>query len=361
MFLFLQKIAAFLYGFVIRVRNMVFDKDIIEGVEFDIPVICVGNITAGGTGKTPMVEFVTSHFMESRSVAIISRGYGRKTRGYRVVTLFDTASQVGDEPLQLKRKFPNIPVVVCERRVQGIERLMKEFPDVNLVIMDDGFQHRHVKPYLNIVMIDYTRPVDKDNFIPLGQLRDSMDSLDRANIFVFTKCPNNLISLDMDFMIAGLKKKPSQSTFFTRPQMVDTRTVMGGSTVILPARSKVIAMAGIGNNDSFFDGLSMRYNVVKTIGFDDHHNYSYKDIDTLTAAMKEFPYAFILTTEKDAVKLCTLSDIPENISMSMFYETVGMEFVPFPTTTSARVEQSFRNLLDYEINRFKDDAHIRGC
>lgn len=361
MFLFLQKIAAILYGFAIRVRNMIYDTNIIEGVKFNIPVICIGNITAGGTGKTPMVEFVTSHFMNTRSVAIISRGYGRTTSGYRVVTPFDNASDVGDEPLQIKCKFPDIPVVVCERRVEGIERLLKEFPNVDMVIMDDGFQHRRVKPYLNIVMIDYTRPVDKDHYIPYGQLRDSLDSLERAHIFVFTKCPKSFLQLQQNLLIASLNKKPSQAAFFTRPQYLDTRAVVGNSPVALPVRSNVIALAGIGNNEVFFSGLAERYNVVESIGLDDHHKYSANDIQQLTNALEKHPDAFIITTEKDAVKLCNIADMPIHLSSRMFYETVGMEFASNPSTTSQQMENTFRQLLDNEIKKFNDGAYIRGC
>ena len=182
--MFLQKIAALLYGMAIRVRNMLFDKQILPSKSYDIPIVCIGNITAGGTGKTPMVELVAGYLSKKYNVAVLSRGYGRKTQGYRVVDPFDHYSDVGDEPLQIKRKFPDIPVIVCERRTEGIERIRQQFSDVELIIMDDGFQHRWVKPYVNIVMIDYTRPVDKDDFMPAGQLRDSMESLNRANIFV---------------------------------------------------------------------------------------------------------------------------------------------------------------------------------
>ncbi|MBQ4502535.1 MAG: tetraacyldisaccharide 4'-kinase [Alistipes sp.] len=359
----LQKIAAWLYGMVISVRNTLFDKDIFKGKEYDIPVICIGNITAGGTGKTPMVELVVSHFSKSHNVAVLSRGYKRKTHGYRVVDgLFDHYSDVGDEPLQIKRKFPNVPVVVCERRTEGIERIMHQFPEVNMIIMDDGFQHRWVKPYLNIVMIDFSRPVDKDSFMPNGQLRDSIDSLDRANIFVFTKCPENLLQRDMSLMVAGLKKKPSQATFFTRPRCKEVRSLESGAPVMLPDNCRVIAMSGIGNNDAFFRGLSSRYNVVGTLGFEDHYQYRITDAELLTKALEEHPEAmFFITTEKDAVKLSSLEGFPEELRNRIFYECIGMEFVPTQYTTSAQIEQTLYALLDNEIKRFNDDAHIRGC
>ena len=359
----LQKIASLLYGAAVNVRNMLFDKNILKSKSYNIPIICVGNITAGGTGKTPMVELVVSHFLESHKVAVLSRGYGRRTRGYREVdAIFDHYLDVGDEPLQIKRKFPEVPVIVCERRTEGIERIMQRFPDVNMIVMDDGFQHRWVKPYLNIVMIDFTRPVDKDYFMPSGQLRDSLDSLDRANIFIFTKCPTVMLKRDMSFMVAGLRKKPSQSTFFSRPLYKETRSIESGAPVMLPLHSKVIAMSGIGNNEAFFRGLSQRYKVVDTIGFEDHYRYGISDADTIYKSLEMHPDAsFIITTEKDAIKLSSLDNFPEDLRSKIFYECIGMEFVGSNIATSAQIENSLHELLDNEIKMFNDDAYIRGC
>ena len=360
--LLLQKIAALLYGMIIRVRNMLFDKDILRGKEYDIPIICIGNITAGGTGKTPMVELMVSHFLKTHKVAVLSRGYKRKSRGYRVVdALFDHYTNVGDEPLQIKRKFPDVPVIVCESRTEGIERLMAEFEGINLIIMDDGFQHRWVKPYINIVMIDYNRPVDKDNYIPDGQLRDSVESLDRANIFVFTKCPELILQRDISLMIAGLKKKPSQATFFTRPVCREVRSI-DGIPVVLPMKSKVIAISGIGNNEAFFNGLSARYKVLHTIGFEDHYQYKDADVELLNSALESNPEAaFIITTEKDAVKLSSMDSIPEQLRSRIFYECIGMEFVPYGYNSGKEMEKSLLKLLDKEIKNFKDERYIRGC
>ncbi len=359
----LRKIASLLYGMAIHVRNVLFDKDILNGKSYDIPIICIGNITAGGTGKTPMVELVTAYLSQKHKVAVLSRGYGRRTRGYREVdALFDHYLDVGDEPLQIKRKFPDVPVIVCERRTEGVERILERFPDTEIIIMDDGFQHRWVKPYLNIVMIDYTRPVDKDSLMPMGQLRDSLDSLDRANIFIFTKCPPGMLKRDMSFMIAGLKKKPSQATFFSRPQCKEVRALSSGAPVALPEKCKVIAMSGIGNNEAFFNGIAKRYEVVAKIGLEDHYKYSIDDTDLLYNAFKEHPEAaFVITTEKDAVKLSSIENYPEQLRDRIFYECIGMEFVDMSAAPSVRIERELYDLLDNEIKNFNDDAHIRGC
>ena len=358
---FLLKIASLLYGMVISVRNMLFDKEILKGKKYDIPIVCIGNITAGGTGKTPTVEFVVSHFSKQYNVAVLSRGFGRDTRGYRVVDVDDNYRDVGDEPLQIKCKFPNIPVIVCEKRTVGIERLLDEFPDTDMIIMDDGFQHRWVKPYLNIVMIDSTRPVDKDDFMPIGQLRDSIDSLVRAHIFIFTKCPTTISQLDMRLLEASLNKKPSQATFFTRPAFLETRAVVGAVPVVLPMYSNVIAMSGIGNNEAFYSELKSRYNVVETFSFKDHHKYCAADAEIIAEALERHPDAFIITTEKDAIKLFSCDEIPVQLRSQMFYECVGMEFVSLPNSDAEKTEAALRERLDNEIDKFNDDAYIRGC
>lgn len=231
-----------------------------------------------------------------------------------------------------------------------------------MIVMDDGFQHRWVKPYLNIVMLDFSRPVDKDSFMPNGQLRDSLDSLDRANIFVFTKCPENVLQRDMSLMIASLRKKPSQATFFTRPVCREVRSLDSGAPVALPGQCAVIAMSGIGNNEAFFRGLQSRYNIVHTMGFEDHYQYRDDDAELLYKAFEEHPEAaFVITTEKDAVKLSSLDSFPEELRSRIFYECIGMEFVPTAYATSTQVERTLYALLDNEIKRFNDDAHIRGC
>ncbi|MBR2961475.1 MAG: tetraacyldisaccharide 4'-kinase, partial [Alistipes sp.] len=212
----LLKIASLFYGFGVSVRNLLFDRGWLHIEEFDIPVICVGNITVGGTGKTPIVELLVEYLSREYNVAVISRGYGRCTKGYRVVETTDNYRTVGDEPLQIKMKFPSVPVVVCERRVDGIKQLLAEFEGIDVVIMDDGFQHRYVKPYLNIVVVDATRPPYEDNLLPYGQLRDNMGSLYRANMYVVTKCPETMNPINYRIFNQHLIMKASQSIFFSR-------------------------------------------------------------------------------------------------------------------------------------------------
>ncbi len=351
----LLKIASLIYGAAIRIRHAMFDWNMLHGKEFDIPVICVGNITVGGTGKTPAVEMLVNHFCRTYNVAVISRGYGRRTKGYREVFADDTYLDVGDEPLQIKRKFPDVVVAVCENRVDGIERMMEDYPSLNMVIMDDGFQHRYVKPFINIIMVDATRPVEHDNLLPYGQLRDTVSSLGRAHYFLVAKCPENGIKpIDANIMRKVLVQAPYQHIYFTGVKRCGVRPIFDDSGMTFDPRGKVIAMSGIGNNEAFNNGLRARYNVVDTLDFDDHHAYRIGDLKRIQKALDKHPDAVIFTTEKDAVKLAGSRNIPEDIRHRMFYESIEMSF-------HAGDKADFLQKLEKDINQRNNGTYIRGC
>lgn len=350
------KIASLLYGFGVSVRNMFFDRGWFHIEEFDVPVICVGNITVGGTGKTPVVELLVEYLSRDYNVAVISRGYARFTKGYRVVEANDSYHDVGDEPLQIKLKFPSIPVVVCERRVEGIKRLLSEFEGIDVVIMDDGFQHRYVKPYLNIVVIDASRPPYEDNLLPYGQLRDPMSSLYRANMYVVTKCPKGMNPIDYRIFNKNLILKASQSIFFSQMVEKPVRSLSDNTEVDLPKETKVIAMSGIGNNEVFKKSIANRYTMVDSLDFDDHHTYRLADLETIESVLNEYKDAVIVMTEKDAIKLMNSDKIPSSIKSRMYYESIGIDFV-YGTGL-----QFFRT-LDTEIKNFakyRDGSMLRG-
>lgn len=339
------KIASSLYGAVIRVRHWLFDKELLRSHKFDVPVICVGNITVGGTGKTPIVERLVEHFSQTYNVAVISRGYGRKTKGYLEVTPEASYLDVGDEPLQIKRKFKDVTVVVCEKRKAGIERILAEYPDTNLVIMDDGFQHRHVRPFINIVMVDSTRPVGEDHLLPYGQLRDTVESLHRAHYFVVTKCSDDMTPLTTRLHKNDLITKPSQKIYFTRVRSMGLYTVFGDEPVELPAGAQVVAMSGIGNSEVFNEGLARRYDVMDSLDFNDHHVYLLCDLAQMRKALQTYPDAYIVTTEKDAVKLCNSTKITDDVRGRLLYERMCTNFV-------CNTDVEFLSLLSKDIEKF---------
>ncbi|MBR2326381.1 MAG: tetraacyldisaccharide 4'-kinase [Alistipes sp.] len=349
----LLKIASLLYYVGIKFRSALFDMGILSSESFEIPIICVGNITAGGTGKTPTVETLVSYYSERCNVVVLSRGYGRKTKGYREVEADDDYRTVGDEPLQIKRKFPNVRVVVCAKRVFAIKRIMAEFPEVDMIIMDDGFQHRYVRALVNIIIVDATRPVDRDHLLPYGQLRDTVSSLSRANYFIVTKCAPDMKPLETRLMRAKLVKKPSQDVFFSRMAPSEPSAVFAGVTREVKAGSEVIAMSGIGNSEAFNESLRHRYTVVDTIDLEDHHVYRMNDLKRMQELLDRYPKAVIMTTEKDAVKLYRSGAIPESVRSRMFYESITLRFMG-----DGRTELFSK--IDKDIKNRRNGEYIRG-
>ena len=356
------KIASLLYGFAIWLRHLMFDWGLLHSESFDIPIICVGNITIGGTGKTPIVEMLVREFKSKYNIAVLSRGYGRITKGvYREVQVDDNYLNVGDEPLQIKRKFPDVKVVVCAKRTFAIKRIMAESPEIDVIIMDDGYQHRYVKPLLNVIAIDYTRPVERDHLVPYGQLRDTTSTLSRANYFIVTKCPTTIKPIEMRLMKKVLVEKPSQNIFFTRVKPELSRSVFAGVEGSVARGSEVIAMSGIGNCEAFKIGLNERYKVVASIDFDDHHPYLKHDIRKMEEALQRHPNAVIMTTEKDAVKLCGSRTMPEEIRQRMFYEPISLSFYePQLLHFSENGFRAFIKQLDTDIKNRDNDRYIKG-
>ena len=321
--------AALLYKAGVTFRHRLFDWGILKSEKFDIPVICIGNITVGGTGKTPMAEMVIAYMSQMHRVALLSRGYGRRTKGYLEVKADSRYRDVGDEQLQIKLKFPDTVVAVCEKRADGIRRICAEHPDVDLIVMDDGFQHRYVEPKVNIVMIDATRPVQHDRMLPLGTLRDLPEELHRAHYFVVTKCPEKMAPIDRRILRKVLIQVAYQRVYFTRfesfmPQPLFPDAAPGEPLV---QGQQVIALSGIGSPKPFLAALRESYEVVAEMTLDDHHVYKVRDLNRLRELLDRFPGAVIVTTEKDAVKLTNRAKIPEEIQRGIYYLPINISFI----------------------------------
>ena len=321
--------AALLYKAGVTFRHRLFDWGILKSEKFDIPVICIGNITVGGTGKTPMAEMVIAYMAQMHNVALLSRGYGRRTKGYLEVRADSHYRDAGDEPLQIKLKFPDTVVAVCEKRSEGIRRICAEHPEVDLIVMDDGFQHRYVEPKINIVMIDATRPVQHDRMLPLGTLRDLPEELHRAHYFVVTKCPEKMAPIDRRILRKVLIQVAYQRVYFTRfesfmPQPLFPDAAPGEPLV---QGQQVIALSGIGSPKPFLAALRESYEVVAEMTLDDHHVYKVRDLNRLRELLDRFPGAVIVTTEKDAVKLTNRAKIPEEIQRGIYYLPINISFI----------------------------------
>lgn len=321
--------AALLYRVGVTFRHRLFDWGILKSEKFDIPVICIGNITVGGTGKTPMAEMLIAYMSQTHRVALLSRGYGRRTRGYLEVRSDSHYRDVGDEPLQIKLKFPDTVVVVCEKRAEGIHRIRAEHPEVDLIILDDGFQHRYVEPKINIVMIDATRPVQHDKMLPQGSLRDIPEQLHRAHYFVVTKCPERMAPIDRRILRKVLIQVAYQKVYFTRfesfmPQPLYPDEAPGEH---LSPGCRVIALSGIGNPKPFLQTLRGRYEVVEEVTLDDHHIYKVRDMNLLRDLVAKHPGSVIVTTEKDAVKMTNRAKIPAEVRSALYYMPINISFI----------------------------------
>jgi len=317
---------SWIYKAAVTLRHRLFDWGVLKSVKFDVPIVCIGNITVGGTGKTPMAEMIIDYMSRTHRVALLSRGYGRRTKGYLEVTGRSHYRDVGDEPKQIKLKFPDTVVVVCEKRVEGIRRIIKEHPEVNLIVMDDGFQHRYVEPKVNVVMIDATRPVQHDEMLPLGTLRDLPEMLHRAHYFVVAKCPDDMKPIDRRLMRKVLVSVAYQKVYFTRFESFRPEPLYDDAPDDIPYGCDAIAMSGVGNPGPFVADAAKRYNIVETLSFGDHHVYMKSDMLRLKALLAEHPGAVVLTTEKDAVKLTNRDKVPEEVRRKLYYIPINISF-----------------------------------
>ena len=355
---------AWLYGVGVNFRNMLFDKKILKQTSFDIPVICVGNLTVGGTGKTPHIEYLVRLLSTQYKVAVLSRGYKRKSNGFLIVDTDSKAHNVGDEPLQIKQKFPEALVVVDKDRVTGIAKILsiekEERPDV--ILLDDGFQHRHVRPSLSILLVDSNRPVFEDRLLPMGSLREPLKGKERASIIIVTKCDPDMQPIDFRIYTNGLNLYAFQQLYFTG---LDYGKVMplfpdlqGDPLQARDLRKKhVFLVAGIASPQPLVDKVELITYNLYTKFFPDHHAFKEKDIESIREFVEtvDDDNKIILTTEKDAVRLRALPYLDEEMKKILYYIPVRVTFI-----NEKEQEQFNNNILehvrDYQTNsRLSED------
>lgn len=294
-----------LYGLVLKVRNLLYDKNILRSAKFDLPVICVGNLSAGGTGKSPMVEYLIRLLQHTHDVAVLSRGYGRKTTGYILADNTSAAQDIGDEPLQFATAFSQVTVAVGERRVEAIPQLLYDNPDTDVIVLDDAFQHREVVAGFNILLTAYTQLYTKDFFLPTGNLRDEKKSANRAQIVVVAKCPPTLTLSDKERIFTELKIKTHQHLFLSALSYDMPVHLFSGEKMMIDKNTDVLLVTAIANTTQLTDYLKASAKKVESITFNDHHHYTQQDIDKITEKFHkiESDNKLIITTAKDAVKL----------------------------------------------------------
>lgn len=297
-----------IYALVVFVRNKLFDARVLKSFTFDIPVICVGNIAVGGTGKTPHIEYLLE-LLKDTGVAVISRGYKRRSKGFRYVDVADTAADAGDEPLQIKRKYPAVPVAVDIRREQAIRRLTDDYPDLQAILLDDAFQYRRVKSALNIVLVDYGNPIYDDLPLPAGRLRDLCSSLKRADIIIVSKCPKNMTDDEKNAMTARLNHHSACEIYFSAFEYGTLTPVFDVEPCDINDKLTVAIFAGIAKPKIFFDEIASRFipNIKMVKAYADHYSYTENDAKAFAKAAEA--ECVLITTEKDAVKLRQFADL----------------------------------------------------
>ncbi|WP_080056610.1 tetraacyldisaccharide 4'-kinase [Spirosoma aerolatum] len=320
-----------LYGLIIDFRNWLFDNQLLPSVRPSVYSISVGNLTVGGTGKTPMVEFLikrywSSVYMTNASIATLSRGYGRKTRGFRVATVDDTAATIGDEPLQIHRKFgKQVRVCVGERRVEAIRLLLTHHPETALVVLDDAFQHRAVHPHLAILLMDYKRPFYDDYPFPAGRLRERRKGAHRADVIVVTKCPMNLWEAEQQRIISRIRPYTGSETpiFFAGLQY--GQPVSFATHQPVADLKNVVLVSGLANADPLENYVRQAYGMQKHVRFADHYAYTRADLESILTNRPDG--SVVLTTEKDWVKLDDLLTAEERSTWPLYYLPVAIQFL----------------------------------
>ena len=305
-----------LYGLIIIARNFLYNKKIFHTASFNLPVICVGNLVMGGTGKSPMVEYLISLLKNEFLIATISRGYKRKTKGYALANENSTALEIGDEPMQFHSKFPDVSIAVGEERVVAIPQLLHDKPNTEVIILDDAFQHRAIKPAFNILLTVYNDLFVDDFFFPTGDLRDQKSSAKRAEIIVVTKCPANLDKSEKEKIINRLKSYQINHIFFTTIEYGTPYHIITKNIKPFSLDDEILLVYGIANPQTLKDYIAENAAGYEEISFSDHHIFSIEDLKDINKKFQKIQSEnkLILTTEKDAVRFLKfkeqLLDIP---------------------------------------------------
>ena len=333
---------SWLYAFALYIRHWLYDSGIVRSKSFSVPTICIGNLAFGGTGKTPHTDYLIKLLKDKVNVAVLSRGYGRKTKGFVLADTGTTYEQIGDEPLLFHTKYDNIAVAVDENRPDGVKKLMQLDMTPDVVLLDDAFQHRRIKPGLNILLTEYYNIYKKDMLVPAGNLRDVKGAAKRADIIIVTKSPRVLLPYDKRDMINTLNAKPYQKVFFTYIDFQGLTPInKAAMETQLQNIKSVYLFCGIANPYPLEDHLKRKYNTLITNYYDDHHSFSDIDIDTIIDGYNSVigKNKIIVTTEKDLMRLTSTSYLSRFDNVPLFTIPIEVRF------NDEKEEEIFKNLI----------------
>jgi tetraacyldisaccharide 4'-kinase len=325
-----------IYGVITGLRNFLYNTGILPSVEFHFPVICVGNITVGGTGKTPHTEYLIKLLRNNFKVATLSRGYKRKTRNFRIASSLSFVSEIGDEPLQLFRKFHDILVTVDRNRVHGVKKILQVNPETEVIILDDGFQHRRITPGFSILLSDFERLFVRDHLLPYGNLRESKENMRRADIILITKSPENISPIQRRLIVKEVNKAPYQNLYFTSLIYKNPLPVFDNEAQVEIyldlSQCKdcgIVLITGIANPHPLLEYLKAFAKEIIHLSFPDHYNFNETDIRNISLTYEDLKsqVKYLFTTEKDAVRFREFTNIADPIRSAFFYIPVGIHFL----------------------------------
>jgi len=341
-------------------RNLLYSTGILKSEEFDLPVICIGNITVGGTGKTPHAEYIIDLLRKDFKAALLTRGYKRRSRGFRLVSQSSTVEDAGDEPLQVFLKFPEIIVAVDRDRANGIRTILKEHPETEVIILDDGFQHRKVKPGLSILLTDFNRLMTRDFLMPYGNLRENRNNRKRAEVIVVTKTPETSSGEDLEKITREVKWDERQRIFFTSISYMEMMPLFKSEAPEKPGVQQqnrenkgAVLVTGIASPGTFKTFLEKYFEEIIHINFSDHHFFNQNDFEKISKALKDLKSEkkMVITTEKDAVRLREFTNIDDSLKESFYFIPVGVNILN-------EKKNEFDNMIIEYVRKNKRDDRI---
>ena len=352
---------SWLYGIGVGFRNQLFNIGLLKQHDYDIPIISVGNITVGGAGKTPHVEYLIRLLKDKVKVAVLSRGYKRKTHGYVLANDSSTVTDIGDEPYQMKQKYQDVHIAVDKKRVDGIAHITDdaETNDTDVILLDDAFQHRYVKPGINILLVDYHRLIIYDKLLPAGRLREPQSGKNRADIVIITKCPKDLKPMEFRVLTKAMNLYPYQSLYFTTIEYESLTPLFAKekSTIEKEALEDkhVMLITGIASPKQIIIDLKPHVKEMTTLAFSDHHQFKSKDImkinETFNAIKGE---KIIVTTEKDATRLEQLEGLSEEVKQNLYVLPIKVKFM-------INQEEEFNDkIIDYVRKNSRNSILVKG-
>lgn len=336
-----------LYGLGVALRNFLFDWGLLKSTKFNIPVLVIGNITVGGSGKSPMTEYLLNLLKKEQKVAVLSRGYGRKTKGFRLVEAESSAAEVGDEPMQFKQHFPDLTVAVCEDRVAGLQKLVANH---DIVVLDDAYQHRWLQASLSILLLEYSSLQKVDFLLPTGNLREPRSATKRADILIVTKAPQNLTATERAKVLKRIKPQAQQKVFFSFLRYSDLMNVADKSSralIGLNTQTQIFLLTGIANARPLLAELKRHTSHIIHHQYPDHYSFTVADIAKIAQEYQHCEAAdkLIITTQKDVQRL-------KNPIFENYLANTALYVLPVETAFAEEDKTNFDQLIQSHVRQY---------